>query len=368
MSTRKPPVWNKALIPTALKRRAGDFLAWWWDGLLLALPERWRAGLRHVPDIVTVQTQNGRLVFRLYDGAGQRLLEERAIAARDESGQAEINHWLAHHETGLDLILLLPPERQLDKFLTYPLASERDLRAILGHDMDRQTPFTNSQVYFDYTVTRKDRDRGKLDVQLCLVLKKTLRDLLNVLNFLELKPTAATTGIDGHRAGINFMPEAERQVSDTFDKRFKLTVMLSVILLVVALYIPLMRYGTLTEQLENKVGENRAQAMQVQTLIDRKQGILARANFLKNQDRYKIPFIRILQELTRCLPDDTWLIQLVINEGEIQIRGESLTAAAVLRLIEQSDYFENAEFRSPVTRSTDGQKEQFHVAAHLEPR
>lgn len=366
MNTRKSLLRNKALMPTALKRRAVKVLAWWWEGLLQALPEHWSAGLRLAPDIVTVEARNGLLVFRLYEGAEQRLIEERSINARDEPGQAEVNRWLDNHKTALDLILLPPPERQLNKHLTYPLASEKDLRTILGYEMDRQTPFTDKQVYFDYTVTHKDRNRGEIHVHLHLVLKTTLRHLLDALSFLELKPVAATTDLNGHRAGVNFMPETERRVSDTFDKRFKLTAMLAVILLVVALYIPLMRYGTLTEQLEHKVGENRAQAMQVQTLIDKKQAVLARANFLTEQDRYKTPFIEILQELTRCLPDDTWLTQFALNEGEIQVWGEALTAASAIRLIEQSDYFEKAEFRSPVIKSADRQKEQFHIAAYLE--
>lgn len=368
MRIRKLPTRNKAFIPTALRRRAGDFLAWWWAGLLLTLPERWRARLRHVPDIVTVEAQNDLLVFTLYDGDERRLQEERAIPAQDESGQAGINHWLENHENEVDLILLIPPDRQLDKHLTYPTASEKDLRAVLGHEMDRQTPFTDNQVYFDFTVTRKDRHRGKIHVHLHLVLRNTLHELLETLGFLIRKPNAATTDMGGRTAGIDFMPEAERQVNDTFDQHFKLTALLSFVLLVVALYIPLMRYGTLTEQLENEVGEHRIQAMQAQSLIDRKQTILVRANFLTNQDRYKIPFIGVLHELTRCLPDDTWITQFTINEGNIQLRGESLAAASVIRQIEQSDYFEKAEFRSPVIKRAGGNKEQFHLAARLAMR
>ena len=365
MSDRNPPLRNRARVPASLRRRAGEFLAWWWEGLLLALPERWRARLRHAPDIVTVEAQDGRLVFKLHDGAGRRLREERAIPAQELPGRSGINHWLENHENDIDLILLVPPDRRLDKRLAYPLASEQDLRAVMGHDMDRQTPFTGEQVYFDYTVTRKDRSNGRVHVHLHLVLKKTLHDLLDALSFLVLKPGLATTDLDGRAAGINFIPEAERPGGDKFDNRFKLTALLSVILLVVALYMPLMRYGALAEQLEQEVGENRAQAMQAQTLIDRKQDILARANFLTDQERYQTPFIRALHELTRCLPDDTWIAQLAINEGDIQLRGEALAAASVIRLIEQSDYFEKAAFRSPVTKSANGQKEQFHVAARL---
>lgn len=367
MSILKSPAGNPAPVRARLTRRGGDFLAWWFEGLLLALPERWRARLRPVPDTVTVEAQDGRLVFKLHDGAGRRLREERAIAARDEAGQAGINHWLENHENEVDLVLLVPPDRQLDKPLTYPIASEKDLRAVLGHDMDRQTPFTDNQVYFDYTVTGKDRRNGKIHVHLYLVLRKTLHDLLETLSFLLRKPGAATTGLDGRSAGIDFMPEAERQVNGIIDRRFKLTALLSIILLIVALYLPLLRYGTLTEQLENEVGENRIQAMQAQSLIDRKQAILARANFLTSQARYSIPFIRVLHELTRCLPDDTWITQFAINEGEIQLRGEALAAASVVRRVEQSDYFEKAEFRSPVIK-TGGQKERFHVAARLAMR
>lgn len=368
MSIPKSPAGNSAPVRARLERRGVDFLAWWFEGLLLALPERWRARLRPVPDTVTVEAQDGRLVFRLHDGAGRRLREERAIAARDEAGQAGINHWLENHENEVDLILLMPPDRQLDKPLTYPIASEKDLRAVLGHDMDRQTPFTDNQVYFDYTVTGKDRRGGKIHVHLHLVLRKTLHDLLETLSFLIRKPGAATTGLDGRSAGIDFMPESERQVNGIIDRRFKLTALLSIILLVVALYLPLLRYGALTEQLENEVGENRIQAMQAQSLIDRKQAILARANFLTSQERYNISFIRVLHELTRCLPDDTWITQFAINEGKIQLRGEALAAASVVRLIEQSDYFEKAEFRSPVIKSAGGQKERFHVAARLATR
>ena len=59
---------------------------------------------------------------------------------------------------------------------------------------------------------------------------------------------------------------------------------------------------------------------------------------------HTVHFTRMLDELTRCLPDDTWVTQVIINEGKIQLRGEALAAATVIRLIEQSDYFEKAEF------------------------
>ncbi len=349
-----------------LTSRAGDFLSWWWEGLLLALPERWAASLRHVPDIVTVEAQGHLLTFKLYDGAEQHLREERAIDAQDISAQAEINHWLDNHENAADLILLIPPDKRLTKNLTYPLASEKDLRAVLGHDMDKQTPFTTGQVYFDYTIARKDRESGKLRVDLHLVLKKTLRDLLGVLSFLTLRPKAAAADIDTLADGINFLPVEERPIKDSFYQRVKLTALFSIILILVALYLPLARYNAIAKELERDVGENRTQAMQAQTLIDRKRVILERADFLQNQVRYQTPFIRLLHEVTRSLPDDTWLTQFIINEGQMQIRGETIAAASVIRLIEQSDYFENAEFRSPVTKSSGGTREEFHITARLE--
>ena len=145
----------------------------------------------------------------------------------------------------------------------------------------------------------------------------------------------------------------------------KQSALLVSVLLLAALYLPLLRYGSIAEQLERQVEQSRTQALQAQTLVNRKQTILERVDFLSHQTRRHIPAVRLLQDLTRRLPDHTWIYQLVINEGEIQLQGESEAATSVIRLLEESDYFEQAQFRSSVTKNDATRKERFHVAARI---
>ena len=351
--------------PVTVNPRLGDFLAWWFRGLLMLLPERWLARLRRNPDIVTVEQGDDALTFKLYDGASGRLRKERAIPPADKTGQAAINRWLGKHENELDLVVLLPPDKQLKKRLAYPLSSEKELRAILSFEMDKQTPFPDEKVCFDYAVIRRDINNGRIHINLYVVLRKILEKHLASLRFLDLKPAAATTGADELKANINFIPLPDRIVDRAPGRWLKHAALLAPILLLAALYLPLLRHGSIAEQLERQVEQSRTQALQAQALVNRKQTILGRVDFLSHQTRRHIPVIRLLHDITRRLPDNTWIYQLTINEGEIQLQGESEAATSVIRLLEESDYLEQAQFRSPVTKNDTTRKERFHVAAGI---
>ena len=332
----------------------------------MLLPERWLAWVRHTPDIVTVDQEAEIFTFKLYDGSTRALRKERTIPRGNKAQQASVNNWLARHENELDLILLLPHDKHLKKRLSYPLSSEKELRAILSFEMNKQTPFTNDKICFDYTVIQRDTINGKVHINLYVVLRKTLEKHLDILQFLDVKPAAATTtGPDTSIENVNLLPASNRKTASTSGRRLMLLGLLAFTLLMMSLYIPILRYGSMAEQLEGQVEQGRIQALQGQALVNRKQAILERVDFLSNQARNHIPIVQLLADLTRRLPDNTWIYQLIVSKGEIQIQGESETAASVIGRIEESDYFEQAQFRSPVTKNNATRKEQFHLAARV---
>ena len=348
-----------------VKQQFKDFTAWWWQGLLLLLPERWLTRLRYNPDTVTVEQRDNTFIFKHHDGNTGQLREERTVPLDDEPGKTAVNHWLNRHENPPHLTLLLPPDKQLQKPLTYPLSSEKELRAILAFEMDKQTPFADDNVYFDYVITQRDTTNNRLHIVLYVVLRDVLQKYLDVLRFLDLQPATATPGPGEMMGDINFMPAPDSKGNGASGRRLTRLAWVTVTLFMLSLYGPLLRHGAIIEQFEQQVEQSRTQAMQAQALINKKQAILARVDFLSNQYRRHIPPIRLLQELTRRLPDNTWIDRLVIQDGEIQAHGESETAAAVIQLMEESDYFEQAQFRSPVTKNNATGNDQFHVAASI---
>jgi len=70
-----------------------------------------------------------------------------------------------------------------------------------------------------------------------------------------------------------------------------------------------------------------------------------------------------MDELTRILPDDTWITRLDIKGSELEIQGQSSSAAALIPLIESSSILQNPRFRSPVTQIPRSDAERFQLSA-----
>jgi general secretion pathway protein L len=75
--------------------------------------------------------------------------------------------------------------------------------------------------------------------------------------------------------------------------------------------------------------------------------------------------IELINEITTILPDNTWVEQLVINGDEVQVRGQSLAAATLISIVEASEKFENATFRSPVVQDRRTGRDRFFLSAQI---
>ncbi len=58
----------------------------------------------------------------------------------------------------------------------------------------------------------------------------------------------------------------------------------------------------------------------------------------------------LLKELTRLIPQDSWLTQLDIEKDSIKLRGESENANALIAILENSPYIKEVAFSSPVVK------------------
>ncbi len=82
----------------------------------------------------------------------------------------------------------------------------------------------------------------------------------------------------------------------------------------------------------------------------------------------------VLEELTRLLPDTTWIWNLKYNGKEIELSGFADSASDLIPLLDKSSLFEKVEFLAPVTKEMqmrgDGnkEKERFKIKAKIEGR
>ncbi len=82
----------------------------------------------------------------------------------------------------------------------------------------------------------------------------------------------------------------------------------------------------------------------------------------------------LLEELTRLLPDTTWIWNLKYNGKEIELSGFADSASDLIPLLDRSPLLEKVEFLAPVTKEMqmrgDGnkEKERFKIKAKIEGR
>ncbi len=75
----------------------------------------------------------------------------------------------------------------------------------------------------------------------------------------------------------------------------------------------------------------------------------------------------IIENLSRILPDNTYVTELRIEDSKIQVVGVTHDAPALIGLMEQSGLFTRATFFAPTTRSPSETGERFHIQALIQP-
>jgi general secretion pathway protein L len=275
---------------------------------------------------------------------------------RDILQQHELN------EVGRDL--LLSEDVILHTRVTMPLATESNLRQALAYEMDRHTPFRAEEVFFSWRVLSRDREAGQLHFELYVTPREAVEAQVERLKRLGLAPTGVDiAGADGP-LGINLLPEALRFHLVNRQVRLNWSIAaVMVFLMVIVMAQSLWLREHQVKVIGEAIDDVRAEAQAVQQIRKQIDDASEAASFLqvrKTENGYKV---EMLAELSRILPQDTFLDRLSMHEGTIQVQGKSGNAQSLIELINASPYFENACFRGPTRLDNRSGKEIFDLSA-----
>ncbi len=354
---------------------AGRLARWWLGELAAMVPARLVTLLRPTVDDLVLEFSGDTLVVRRKVAGGETEIGPVSLARIEDPGRAiEIAETLEGVVRDLDaermrVKVCLPAAHALRKVLDLPAAAERDLRQALGFDMDRLTPFSADDVYYDFRVLDRDRRGKRIRVELVVVAKAAVDRAVRLARDWGLSPSVvdvASQDADKHPE-LNFLPGSgpTRRTRLHGAVSAALT-LLAVVLLAGIIQVPLSAQRERIEELEQQVAQAKKEALTARALQDQIEQALQQGRYILDKKKNHPPFIHVLDELTKILPDNTWLFRLRYTaDGEINLFGNSAAASNLLSQIEDSPLFEGVQYRAPVTRDQRINAERFHLSTRV---
>jgi Tfp pilus assembly protein PilN len=169
----------------------------------------------------------------------------------------------------------------------------------------------------------------------------------------------------GASSFINLLPPEERWQPHTGARLpiYALSATASLLALTLASHAWIER-ALYSRALERALHRLEVHAQQLRGQNQETSSLEARAAVLENIRAGDWQKLRMLQQLTKLLPDGTWLQELQISEDTVEINGYSNHAAELVLPLENSPYFTQVEFTAPITRDNQN-REVFRIRMRL---
>jgi len=344
-----------------LLSRVRAFWSWWSGELFELLPENMQTAILQRQQKLYVEVDDGKLLMSLGNHAAQREVLRLPFDAPDVEA-ADIPR------EAQQTILLLPAGKVLSKHISLPAAAEENLREVLGFEMDLHTPFEASEVYYDFTIVGRDSEREELTVDLVYAPRDAVETLVEGATSLGLKTDIVTCR---HRDNnnlqtVNLLPLDMRRAKRLEIKNLNLALTaLLAVLIVAAITIPLVQKNRAIEAIEAQVQVAATEAREGSQLRQDLERMAEASRFLVEKKAAETLIVELIDEISRILPDHTWVSRVDLSASELQLQGQSSASASLIATIESSPWFENVRFRSPVVQISGTDNDRFQISADV---
>lgn len=356
---------------------ARDLLRWWRKELVALLPQALRDKVLAGGAIFIASANGGWKLLTLKGGKLVGGAELSPSPSGAEPARAPAGRGLrAAPLRSAKAWLLLRGEDVLVRDATLPLAAEDAIGEALTFELDRLTPFPPEKVWFGYRVTGRDEVEGLLTLRLAFALRDQIEPKVASLRALG----ARVVGIGlleespGDEAVMNLLPTDQRDspLLGWQGATIRVLSALAVALAAAAFLYPVWLKREAVISLMPRVEQARASAAVSSRLANEIETLAKEHNFLLEKKHSQSSMAALVEELSRSLPDNTWVQQLEVKQGaktrEVQLSGESGSSSALVELLEKTGLFANATFKSPLTKGTNPNTERYLLAAELKPR
>lgn len=342
---------------------------WWLGELKATMPESWRERLQHAMRRVTIEMRDGDFVLGVEEN--NRIERTRTFPLSQDSAlqKQQLRDLLAEHELlEVPRALMLDDSDVLRKEVRLPLAAESNLQQVLRFEMDRQTPFRADDVYFDWTIIGHDKEAGQVRVDLVVAPRAGIDSACQALAARGLGVSCVDVLHDDRPLGLNLLPPNRRV--KVVNRKVRLNqglALAAVVLLMAVMAGSLWLRAHQVAELELAIDEVREEALRVQRIRDQINDTMESSGFLAERRTATPMAVDVLADVTRTLPDDTYLDRLVVGQNTVQMQGKSQNAQQLIERVNESPLMDAAGFRGSTRLDARTGLEVFEINADITP-
>ncbi|MFQ5773845.1 MAG: PilN domain-containing protein [Kiloniellaceae bacterium] len=367
-----------ASLPAPVHQAASRFFRWWTGELVACLPVPVRERLNRTRQRLVVEISDTKATFSHGKGKALQRLGAVLLTPADRDGEpgAGQRETVERIIAGAalrtaEVVLRLPREKILRRLVELPAAAAENLREVLGFEMDRHTPFKAQEVYYDFRIKGSDAQRKRIKVDLVVIPKAVVDQVVRLAGAwgLDLDLVEVAGGTEETDQVFDLLPRSAARARSTLRQRsYVLLGALAVVLLIVAAYLPLREKEQAVAAVQADLARARADAAQVAEMKKRVEDLVTRNRFVVEQRRGQRTVTEILDEVTRLLPDHTWVLKFGLRDNKLVLSGYSAKPSALIGLLEDSEMLAGVRFSSPVTMDQKVGLERFNLTASVTGR
>lgn len=346
-----------------------SFLRWWLTEVSEMLPASLRRGVLPRERLILsfeaesavflMETPSGSTELARLDVAGSPDGQEIARAVRRrQPGYRGLMRRAAR------LCLRLPSSSALWVRMELPAAAKENLAEVVAFEMDRYTPFRADQVYYACSPAGGGLNGSQLPVDVTVVPRPTVEAALQAAARLGVQPDQVDVA-GAAPSGSLRIEDAEPEAPKVRPARVPVLAVLAAALTMGAIVLPIVSMQYKVAGLRDRFAVVRGRAEAIAALKKEIVALRTEQDFLLRRKQQTVTVSRLLADVTRILPDDTWLTDFDIAGDRLQLGGYALSASSLVGLLEHSRGFQHTSFLSPVIQDPLVGKERFSISTQI---
>jgi len=250
--------------------------------------------------------------------------------------------------------LLLASGDAFETIVTLPAAAERDLDAVVGHEIARHVPFAPDTVHAAHRIVARSGDR--MSVRLAVLPKRERERLADLVVPGRLR----TVAVDGDGG-----PLPVWQATDGWRSRIPdvLLLLLAIAVTGAALTWPVLREREAITQITAEIEGLRDGAAIRAVAAGRREALAAAIAALDGPS-----VTLVLERLSAALPDDAWVRRLRLDGAVLELEGTAASAGDLIARLERLPDVRAVAFAAPAVVEPGLGLERFKLRLDLRTR